>query len=667
MNTFGLTRRRLRGWLVGLFLALAVPSALLIREAYSQLQWQAFHQAQTQARALAERIDSEAARLIAAEDARSFADYGFLVAADEVSANLVQRSPLAAYPVNAAIPGLMGYFQVDAQGRFSTPLLPGTESEPGVVVPELDQRRELASRLQAVLVDNQLIRLRPFLADDALDQEEQTQISEADEAKIELSSSLGHSMRQDAGAGPAEAQAAFDQLNMAPPPLASPSVSERVAAAAPPAASKAETTGAAEPSREKRREQVRAVAPVAPAPEPQLAEAAVPPIRTFESEVDPLEFSRLNSGHFVLFRNVWRDGQRLIQGALIQPGPFFEGLVDASFSAAGVAALTDVTVLYRGGPVGGFDGAGGGAYRAQSLSDAASLTGTLLYQSRLSSPLSDLELRFTLNRLPTAPGAQLVTWLALALGVVLVAGFLGLYRLGSRQITLTEQQQDFVSAVSHELKTPLTAIRMYAEMLTAGWASEEKRQGYYRFIHDESERLSRLIGNVLQLARMTRRELVVEVRPLTVGELMDLTRSKVSSQLDAAGFEHDIVLDEAVAARQVMADPDAFSQIVINLVDNAIKFSARAPVKRVEIRAHLASSGRVVIGVRDFGPGIPRDQMKKIFQLFYRSENELTRDTVGTGIGLALVSQLAAAMGGRVDVINRSPGAEFVVELSGQN
>ena len=107
-------------------------------------------------------------------------------------------------------------------------------------------------------------------------------------------------------------------------------------------------------------------------------------------------------------------------------------------------------------------------------------------------------------------------------------------------------------------------------------------------------------------------------------------------------------------------DRDYFTQILINLVDNALKFSARAERRAVELACHGVREG-VCFSVRDFGPGVARDQMRKIFRLFYRSGNELTRETVGTGIGLALVRQLAEAMGGRVDVVNREPGAEFRV------
>jgi len=101
---------------------------------------------------------------------------------------------------------------------------------------------------------------------------------------------------------------------------------------------------------------------------------------------------------------------------------------------------------------------------------------------------------------------------------------------------------------------------------------------------------------------------------------------------------------------------------MINLVDNAIKFSSNSEQKQVDLGCRI-QQGRLQISVRDYGPGIAKDQMKKIFKLFYRSENELTRETVGTGIGLSLVQQLASAMQGEVDVVNCDPGVEFRVSF----
>jgi signal transduction histidine kinase len=239
-----------------------------------------------------------------------------------------------------------------------------------------------------------------------------------------------------------------------------------------------------------------------------------------------------------------------------------------------------------------------------------------------------------------------------------------MYRLGAGQIDLARQQQDFVSAVSHELKTPLTSIRMYGEMLREGWASDDRKAVYYEYIHDESERLSRLIDNVLQLARMTRNNLPADIRSLTVAGLMEDIRTRVSSQIERAGFDLNMSCEPEAGQAIIQVDPDGFARIFINLVDNAIKFSSAAERKAIDIGAKWLRDGSVQFSVRDYGPGVPGDQMQKIFTLFYRSENELTRETVGTGIGLALVHQLARSMDGRVDVVNREPGAEFRVYIN---
>jgi signal transduction histidine kinase len=256
-----------------------------------------------------------------------------------------------------------------------------------------------------------------------------------------------------------------------------------------------------------------------------------------------------------------------------------------------------------------------------------------------------------------------IIWLSMVLASVFFGGFFWMYRLGLSQIDLVNQQQDFVSAVSHELKTPLTSIRMYGEILQAGWADAAKQKTYYDFILDESERLTRLINNVLQLAKMTRNDLQPELKSLTVAELLDSVRSKVSSQIERAGFGFNMTCTQEAAQASIQVNPDWFIQIMINLVDNAIKFAAKADQKLVELDCSLLSDGQLQFKVRDYGPGVAKDQMKKIFKLFYRSENELTRETVGTGIGLALAHQMTMNMGGNIDMVNVKPGAEFRIHF----
>ena len=697
----GLDRKRLRRWLLLFFLALAIPTGILVYQAWSQLKWEAFHRHRVLAEELATRIDTRLVELINTEEGRSFADYAFLNVAGDPAANFLQRSPLSSYPLNSPIPGLIGYFQVDNDGRFTTPLLPpaGTQAARyGITDEELEQRLVLQQQIGQILSRNRLVEesISATLAEgEAVAGSLPTQIGRrdrqaelaADKDKLEKTFKAERAMpapRELAEELPG--QAAFDRLNQATAPreqqqkqqtarslgrVEDLQLDDRYQAGSADALEAPAVSSAPVASKRARKE--RSVLPE-PADEAGAAmfssarEADAPAsvreksefrIRTFESEIDPFEFSLLDSGHFVLFRKVWREGQRYIQGALIEQQPFVSDLIETSFLDTALSGMSDLLVAWRGDVFSAYSGRAARTY----LSSAEQLRGTLLYQTRLSAPLDDVELIVSINRLPAGAGGRLISWLAAILLLVLCGGFYLMYRLGAGQIDLTRQQQDFVSAVSHELKTPLTSIRMYGEMLREGWATDEKKKVYYDYIFDESERLSRLIANVLQLARMTRNNLPVEKKSLVVAELMDGIRSRVSSQIERAGFELNMHYEPDAGQAVIQADPDWFIQIFINLVDNAIKFSAGADQQVIDIGAQRLRDGSVQFSVRDYGPGVPADQMKKIFKLFYRSENELTRETVGTGIGLALVHQLARAMGGQVDVVNREPGAEFRLNI----
>jgi signal transduction histidine kinase len=344
---------------------------------------------------------------------------------------------------------------------------------------------------------------------------------------------------------------------------------------------------------------------------------------------------------------------------LLDANVFIDGVIEQSFNDTTLSQTSSLLVAFQGSVLTALGGAETEAY----LSKTEELQGSLLLQDSLSTPLGRMELIFSVNALPAGPGGTIIIWTSVILSIMFMGGFGMMYRLGVRQITLARQQQDFVSAVSHELKTPLTSIRMYGEMLREGWTTEEKRKTYYDFIYDESERLTRLINNVLQLARMTRNDLQVELKPCAAAQLMDTIQSKIGSQIESAGFVLNVDCDEQAQAAMIEVDADYFTQIVINLVDNGIKFSAKSEKQQIDIRCKLLRDDKLQISIRDYGPGVPRDQMRKIFHLFYRSENELTRETVGTGIGLALVHQLTLAMHGYIDVVNRDPGAEFQISF----
>ena len=740
----GFDKRRLRIALLAFFVALAVPTGVLVYQAWSQLKWEAFYQHRVLAAELTARIDARLSDLIAREEARSFGDYAFLVSSGGPAAMFLQPSPLSGYPVEAEMPGLIAWFQVDARGTLSTPLVPGagvTASAYGIPAGELAERMALEREVSRILADNRLVERSPAerMASDydgstelalrklsdmsspapfslapemvleessmravapkgitgsASDADRNLFAGEADDsfalqadegfsaATAAPSSTSARSMSanqiSELVSADVESQAAFDKLNTAPdsqePELAPAretklgrvddlQLEDAYAGRRQELEQTAGDIARNEPVPKKRvRRKEQATLPVPAATggfggKPDLKSMR---ISTFESEIDPFEFSLLDSGHLVLFRNVWRDEQRYIQGVLIEQQPFFDTLFASAYRRTALSRMSNLIVAWRGQVLDSYTGA---EVRPGYASSAAELTGALLYQARMSAPLADLEMIVSINQLPAGAGSGVILWVAVILGIVMCGGLLTMYRLGVGQIDLARQQQDFVSAVSHELKTPLTSIRMYGEMLQAGWADEDKKQAYYEFIHDESERLSRLIENVLQLAHMTRNDPQFDLQDITVGELMDMIDSKVGAQAERAGFSLPTEYAEALAATVVCVDADCFTQIIINLVDNAIKFSAKADNKVIDVGARRQPDGTVQFTVRDYGPGISRGQMKKIFQLFYRTGDELTRETVGTGIGLALVHQLVSAMNGKVDVVNREPGAEFRVNF----
>jgi signal transduction histidine kinase len=680
-------KKRLRWILIAFFLALAIPTALLVAKSLDQLKWQTVYQYRGLASDLVASIDSSLIDRARREATRRFDEYGFLLATNNPA--LQQRSALAAFPVNSEIPGTIGYFQIDGAGRFSSPILPSSSAiDVGITPAQMTQRQALGARVKRILTENELITpadaqlvqrddsvANGSVAREAKDQRKQKRDTDESDTSIASekresqarSDTLGKLSKSSAGSALSESN--FDRLSATSPSqvvgakknyprlrrLEELALDQSVDA-------RARRRAPSKP-RSKQSEAIQAQAPAAETAAPAPAATAQQnKVTTFERDTDPFTLSRLNSGHFVLYRKAWYEDQRWIQGMLIDADQLLRSVVKPSFSKSSMAPISDLTIAYSGSVLTTYSGPENRADSSLSYSRSGDqvLSGSVLYQSALSAPFNNLQLVFSVNELPTNAGSSLVTWVGLLLGAVLSAGTLGLYKLGKRHIALADQQQDFVAAVSHELKTPLTSIRMYGEMLREGWASEEKKRTYYDYIHDESERLSRLIDNVLQLARMNRKEIAVSASPVAVDQVVDMIRSRTEASVKQAGFTLEIT-NEAPDVR-VMVDIDLLMQVVINLVDNALKFTANTEPRQIDV-AVSATDSQVRFSVRDYGPGIPPGQMQKIFKLFYRAENELTRDTVGTGIGLALVNQLVVAMQGRVDVVNMAPGAQFQVFL----
>ncbi|MCG7532739.1 HAMP domain-containing histidine kinase [Psychrobium sp. MM17-31] len=295
----------------------------------------------------------------------------------------------------------------------------------------------------------------------------------------------------------------------------------------------------------------------------------------------------------------------------------------------------------------------------------------LIKRAKLNYPYTDFQLSYITSQLAPSANANYGLALMAVLLITIIFGCFGFYRIGAQQLALAEQRLNFVSSVSHELKTPLTSIRMYAEMLSMGAVlSKEHQAEYYEFIQSESERLSRLIDNILQLATLNQPERSINLQYVKAPILADTIRSKLSSLLDNNQFELVISpLTDKLKTTDVLVDSDAFSQVIINIADNAVKFFDREKIndksrQRLDFNFSLIADNQLQLEIRDYGDGISAEQQQKIFELFYRGGSELTRTTQGTGIGLALVNELMAAQQGSIQVKRMTPGLAMIISFN---
>ena len=252
-----------------------------------------------------------------------------------------------------------------------------------------------------------------------------------------------------------------------------------------------------------------------------------------------------------------------------------------------------------------------------------------------------------------------------AIGISIAAATLALiilatyfYRENTRQIRLAGKRVTFVNQVSHELKTPLTNIRMYAELLQNTPHEDQSKIGkYLNIIVDESHRLTRLIANILSFSKSQRNKLILRFTTVVVD---DVIRS-VLDNFKASFEKRDInVQFDADAPNPVQADPDAIAQILGNLLSNVEKYAASG--RYVKIISKIVNS-TTRITVADKGPGIPLNMNDKIFQPFNRISNKLTDGVSGTGIGLTIARQLARFHGGDITLQKTQMGAAFEITL----
>ncbi|MFT5162393.1 MAG: two-component system phosphate regulon sensor histidine kinase PhoR, partial [Alteromonadaceae bacterium] len=549
--------------------SLMIPLILLANHVYGQFDKEMYIDYKWNAERVVYLTNKHINKMLYKEEKRSFGDYQYF---KWIKSPLTQHkektiSPLANPSKIDHIPGFIGHFQIDAQDQFSSPILPYIEEKYlsdklNMAWDEISNRLKTQEKIKKLLIDNDFLKLP--------------------KVKVHGTHMDDKMVAEEKGYKPAKPR-----------------------------------TEEASMSKDAKTDQWV----------PSKGTTTHSDYTSFVVEIDPFQWKRSPEGYYFFYRKVWRKSKRYIQGFVVEEDQFLQQIITPLLAERKFE--TNVTLQLMKGHdilkqfnfIAGDDGCEGITMTSLHLSKNKDKK---IHYAALRKPLEHMGFYFTTEKLPLGPGANLVDLLLVVVTSVLAIGFFILYRAGSKQILLSEERLNFVSAVSHELKTPLTSILMYSEMLKEGMVSDgNKRQSYYDFIFFESERLSRLIANVLQLSRLGKDSQAMDLEYCSISRLNDLVTSKVSTLLEKNQFELVCKTDGIEGANiDVLVDQDAFAQIVINLVDNAIKFSLDKDnpddtIRKLEVGFKKAvNKSQMTFFVRDYGPGVDASQGKKIFDLF---------------------------------------------------
>ena len=259
----------------------------------------------------------------------------------------------------------------------------------------------------------------------------------------------------------------------------------------------------------------------------------------------------------------------------------------------------------------------------------------------------------------TASRRQVVFAGLVALGLFVLAGGTFIVRAVNRELEVSRLQTDFVAAVSHEFRTPLTSMRQVSELLLEGRVPEARRDEYYRMQQRDSQRLQRLVESLLDFGRMESGAREYRPEPVDITALARAVADEFSAGVAAAGYRVESTLQSEGTC--VSADREALGRAIWNLLDNAVKYS---PSHKTVWLTTAVTGDSVMISVRDKGIGVPPEDQRRIFDKFARGANAAAIGAKGTGLGLAMVQHTVSAHGGNVQVESTpGDGSTFTITL----
>ena len=594
---------------VAIFIVIAIPVIVLLSHSYAQLQTSSLFGYKEHAFSVLQNLNKNITADLAIEDRRSYADYRFIRSVPVFGGEEITMSELAEFPQRSHYVGLVGHFQLDPAGNLSTPVLPDGVLES---IPMVDRDRRVAIR-------NKISKILNTSGFSAISSPAVTPTSSsfdkgADTTRKNDSRLIDQIYKQDLDIASTRKKKKSNKPRVE-------QITETGDFAFGVESTKLDTTGLL----------VRLI--------------NTESTHSMEAEIDFFQ-AIVDSNYIIFHRTVKRGHDLFIQGFIVEARAYLTNLVKTEiekYKGVTKGNQQDPLVLAFFHKDKAF----------VAFGERNNITTELLSES-LQAPLSDITFKmYTTQR---APGGEFVFFVGFLMLAVLAIGLISIYHVTQSRVKLAAKRQDFVSAITHELKTPLTAIKMYAELLQNSWvASEEKKQKYYGQIASEADRLSRLIQNVLNLSKLDGNRWNVQLRMAKPKEVLDDFISTYSKNVEKQGFELTVSSDTDANNISLMIDRDAIMQILMNLVDNSLKFSKNAEYKMINVELRIKGTD-MYLAVRDYGPGIPPSEMKKVFQEFYRVENEMTRQTSGTGIGLSMVKKLCTLCNMNIELENANPG-----------
>lgn len=592
--------RKIHVIFAAIFFVITLPLVVLLHQAYTQLEIGTNSLYQGHAMFVANTLNQQIAKDLAIEDKRSYSEYGFIRTIQVIGGEENTLSELVDYPITSQYEGLVGHFQLAPDNSLRTPFLP--EGRFGEILLEQIPPAERTKREEVRFRINNILN-------------ELGVKNEGIEATAQPRDSV---------------ESVIDVVYKRDPKLHGKSKKRK---------NQIERTNRFEHTSEK--ETFAFDAESAKLDSTDTLEIPFEITRPQEVEIEPFE-AVFNKNYIVFRRNVRRGSELFVQGFVVDLRVYLSSLVK---NETQFYPLEKDLVL-------GFSSNGTDLLRF-GASDAT----TKILSVPLLPPLNSISLNMYMKKSENFNSSGLLLFLGFVVLFVLAAGLIAVYRLTQSEVSLAKKRQDFISAVSHELKTPLTAIKVSAELLQQydSKMSEEKRLQKYSQIARESDRLTRLIQNVLNLSKLDGNRWVANIKKDRPKAVLDDFVTMYSKNIEDHGFELTVSCDTEVDSVQLMMDRDAVMQILTNLVDNSLKFSVKADYKMIIIELRMAVD-HVYLAVRDYGPGIPQSEMKKVFQEFYRVENEMTRTTQGTGIGLSMVKKLCTLSNMKIEIENANPG-----------